>query len=113
MQHRQPRHGVHRGAGQIVVLANADQIGVGKLVVEQRVRERAVAVVSVPGAGERRERGEGGCRKTKNAIHGALMIRSSPTICRDWPRETPEGRKTAPWCSEMLRNAFPLRIFGA
>ena len=41
-------YGVHRGAGKIVVIANTQDVGVGKLVVEERVSKRAVAVISCP-----------------------------------------------------------------
>ena len=41
-------HGMHRGAGKIVVIAHTQDVGVGKLVVEERVGKRAVAVISRP-----------------------------------------------------------------
>src|ERR1017187_4234962 len=37
VQNGQPRHGVHGGARQVVVLAHANHVGVGELVVEQGV----------------------------------------------------------------------------
>ena len=45
VQDDQPRNAVHGGAGQIVVVAHAQDVRVGKLVVEQRVGKCAVAVV--------------------------------------------------------------------
>ena len=48
VQDDQPGHGVHRRTGQIVVVAHAQDVGVGELVVEQRVGKRSVAVVGSP-----------------------------------------------------------------
>ena len=45
----QPGHGVHRRACEVVVIAHADDVGIGELVVEQGVGEGAVAVVGGPG----------------------------------------------------------------
>ena len=41
-------HGMHGGAGQIVVVAHAQNVGVGEFVVEERVGERAIAIVGGP-----------------------------------------------------------------
>ena len=49
MQDDQAGHGVHRGAGQIVVIAHPKDVRVGELIIEQGVREGAVAVVGSPG----------------------------------------------------------------
>ena len=51
VQDDQAGHGVHRRACQVVVVAHAENVGVGELVVEQRVGERAVAVVGRPRLG--------------------------------------------------------------
>ena len=44
-------HSVHRGSGEVVVVAHPKDIRVGKLVVEQGIREGAVAVVCCPRLG--------------------------------------------------------------
>ena len=44
----QPRHGVHGGAGEVVVVAHAEDVRVGELVVEQGVGKRTVTIVSRP-----------------------------------------------------------------
>ena len=49
VQDRQSGHAVHGRAGQVEILADADEVAVGELVVEQRVGERPVAVVRGPG----------------------------------------------------------------
>ena len=41
-------YGVHRGAGEIVIIADTQDVRVGKLVVEERVGKRAIAVISCP-----------------------------------------------------------------
>ena len=42
-------HGVHGGSGQVVVIADTDDVGVGELIIEERIGEGPVAVVSRPG----------------------------------------------------------------
>ena len=44
----QPRHTVHGGAGEVVIVAYAEDVGVAELVVEQWVGKGAVAVVGSP-----------------------------------------------------------------
>ena len=44
----QSRHRVHRRAGEVVVVAHAEDVRVGELVVEQGIGKRAVTVVSRP-----------------------------------------------------------------
>src|SRR5690349_7028764 len=51
MQHRQPRHRVHRGADEVKVVTDTNHVRVGKLVVEKRISECAVAVVGGPCSG--------------------------------------------------------------
>ena len=48
VQHRKPRHHVHRRAQQIEVAADADDIWIGKLIVEDRIRVGPVPVVGSP-----------------------------------------------------------------
>jgi hypothetical protein len=48
VQYGQPRQGVHRGAGQVVIRAHTDHVGIGEFVVKQRVRIGPVAVVGHP-----------------------------------------------------------------
>ena len=48
MEDNKARYGVHRRAGEIVVIAYSEDVGVGELVVEQRIGERAVTIVSRP-----------------------------------------------------------------
>ena len=50
VQDRQTGHGVHGGAGQVIVGADADHVGIRELIVEQRVRVGSVSVVGCPGA---------------------------------------------------------------
>jgi hypothetical protein len=50
MQHRESGHRVHRRAGEVVVVSDADEVRIGELVVEERIGERAVAVVGGPRA---------------------------------------------------------------
>ena len=54
MQDLDRRIHVHGGAGQIIVLADADDIRVFKFPVKQRIGVRAVAVVGSPVSGRRR-----------------------------------------------------------
>ena len=42
------RHGVHRGSGQIIVVAYAQDVGVREFIVEKRIGEGAVAVIGCP-----------------------------------------------------------------
>ena len=51
VEDNQSGHGVHGGARQIVVIAHAEDVGVGELIVEQRIGEGAVAVVGCPRLG--------------------------------------------------------------
>ena len=48
MQDDEPRHGVHRRTSQIVVITHTNDVGVGELVVEQRISKGSVTVVSRP-----------------------------------------------------------------
>ena len=48
MEHYESRGAVHGCAGEIIVVADADYVGVGKLVVEEGICKRAVAVVGSP-----------------------------------------------------------------
>jgi len=48
VQDNKPGNGVHSSPGKVVVLANANDIGVGKLVVKERVGVGAVPVVGSP-----------------------------------------------------------------
>ena len=48
MKYDKSRYGVHGGAGKIVVVAHTDDVGVGKLIIEQGVGKRAVAIVGGP-----------------------------------------------------------------
>ena len=51
VQDHQARVHVHRGAGEVIVLADANDVRVFKLLVEERIGVRAVAVVGGPGFG--------------------------------------------------------------
>ena len=42
-------HGVHSRTSQIIVIAHTDDIGVGKLIIEQGIGKRTVAVIGSPG----------------------------------------------------------------
>jgi hypothetical protein len=46
----QTRHGVHGDAGQVIVGADADHVGIRELIVKQRVRVSSVSVVGRPGS---------------------------------------------------------------
>ena len=48
MKDDQTRHGVHRSASQIIVIAHAEDIGVAELVVEQGICKRTVTIVGSP-----------------------------------------------------------------
>ena len=48
MQDNQTWHRVHGGTCQIVIIAYTQNIGIGELIIEERVRKCAVAVVSRP-----------------------------------------------------------------
>src|SRR5690349_6031307 len=48
MQYREARHGVHRGTRHVEVVANPNEVGIGELIVEQRIAEGAVTVVRGP-----------------------------------------------------------------
>jgi hypothetical protein len=58
MKDYQSWHGVHGSAGKIVVVAHAQDVGVAELIIEQRIRERAIAIVGRPRLSI--------CRKTAN-----------------------------------------------
>ena len=48
MQDDQSGDGVHRRTSQIVIIAHAQYVGVAELVIEKRIRKRAVSVVGGP-----------------------------------------------------------------
>ena len=51
MKDDQPRHGMHGGSGEIIIVTHAQDIRVGKLIVEQRVGEGSVTIVGGPALG--------------------------------------------------------------
>ena len=48
VENHKARHRMHRGASQIVVIAHPQNVWVGELIVEQRIGERAIAIVGCP-----------------------------------------------------------------
>ena len=48
MKDHETRYGVHRGASEIVIIADTQDVGVGKLVVEEWIGKRTVAVICCP-----------------------------------------------------------------
>src|SRR5215468_515914 len=72
MQYNESRVHVHGGAGEVIVIARTDNIGVFKLLVEQRVGISSVAVVGCPtlGTSARRSGRTGrGCKKQESAAN--------------------------------------------
>ena len=48
MQNHQSWHRMHGGTSQIVVITHTDDIWVGKLIIKQRIRKCAVAIIGCP-----------------------------------------------------------------
>jgi len=48
VQDDEARHRVHRSAGEVKIVADANDVRIGKFVVEKRIGVSAVAVVSGP-----------------------------------------------------------------
>ena len=48
MKDDQAGHRMHRGACQIVVITYPQDVGIGELVIEQRVSERAIPIIGRP-----------------------------------------------------------------
>ena len=48
MKDYEPRHSVHGGAGEIVVVSDADNVRVGEFIVEERIGIGSVAIVGAP-----------------------------------------------------------------
>ena len=48
MENNESRYGMHRSTGQIVVITHTQNIGIRKLVVEQRISKGSVTIVSSP-----------------------------------------------------------------
>ena len=103
VHHDQSRVHVHRRAGQVVVLADADDVGVLELFVEQRIGIRPVAIVGCPGWRRRRGIGRslrrpgdelaGGQREQAGDSGNKSKTRHADTpVTRDWSIEGCEGR---------------------
>ena len=48
MKDDETRNGMHRRTSQIVIVAHAQDVGVAELIIEQRIRKRAIAIVGRP-----------------------------------------------------------------
>src|SRR5262249_52132107 len=92
--HRQTRVRVHRRAREIVIVADTDQVGVGILIVKERVGKGAVAIVGSPSAGGAGNHAHRECERNHEELFCEQMI----PLVWTWPcaeADTPESMDAA------------------